>query len=113
MSRVRGPGCGQLRHRVTIQEPIRAKDAGGGSTRTWTNVATVGAKIEPLKGMERLRAMQIEDSVTHKVTIRYRSGVKAAQRLLFGTRAFNIRAALNLEERNLWLELLCDEGVAT
>ncbi len=112
MSSVKGPGCGALRHRVTIQEEVRVVDAEGDTTRTWTDVATTSVKIEPLKGLERLRAMQIEDSVTHKVTMRYRSGVIAAQRLVFGTRTFNIRSVINREERNLWLELMVDEGVA-
>ncbi len=43
----------------------------------------------------------------------YRAGVAPKQRLLFGARTLNIRAVVNPDERNRWLELLCEEGVAT
>ncbi len=34
-------------------------------------------------------------------------------RIVFGSRVFNIRAAIDREERGRFLELLCEEGVAT
>ena len=84
-----------------------------GYADSWADTATVWARIEPLSGRERLAAQRIEDTVTHRVTIRYRSGVSARQRIAFGVRVFNIRAVLDVDERNEWLELLCEEGVAT
>ncbi len=102
-----------LRHTVTIQQESRVADGGGGYALTWTKVADARAAIEPLTGGERLRAMQLEDKVSHRVTIRYRGDVTAGMRLKFGTRLFNIRAVINPDERNCWLELMCDEGVAT
>jgi len=33
-------------------------------------------------------------------------------RVLFNGRVFNIRSAINLEERNRWTEMSCEEGVA-
>ncbi len=104
-----------LRHEVTIQAENPSTDAGGGQTDPWANptkVATVRACIEPLKGFERLRAMQLEDSISHKITMRWRSGVTAKHRIKYGSRLFNIRAVINVEERNKWLEILADEGVA-
>lgn len=106
------PRC-SLRHSISIQQESRVADGGGGSTLSWTNVATgISAAIEPLRGGERLRAMQLEDSITHKVTIRYRAGVTAAMRILFGARVFNIRAVINPGERDRWLEIMAEEGVA-
>lgn len=104
---------GKLRHRVILQAPNETADGAGGWTLTWTDVATVWAAIEPLKGAERLKAQRLEASVTHKVTIRHRDGVTAKQRLKFGTRFFNIRAVINRGERDRFLELLAEEGVAT
>lgn len=101
-----------LRHRVTIQREARTADGAGGYTLDWSDVATVWARIEPRKGAERLRAMQVQDTVNHRVTIRYRAGVTAAMRLVFGTRVFDIRAVINPDERDRWLELMCEEGVA-
>ena len=102
-----------LRHSITIQTSTETREAGGGRTRAWSTFATARACIEPLRGRERLHAMQIEDSVSHKITIRWRSGVTGKMRVKFGTRIFNIRAAINVEERSRWLEILADEGVVT
>ena len=112
-----GLQVGGLRHRLVIQSENAAGDAGGGQgADPWADpvlVATVWGRVEPLTGGERLRAMQIEDRVTHRITIRYRAGITPRMRVVFGARTFNIRAVINPEERNRMLELLCEEGVAT
>ncbi len=107
---------GSLRHRLVIQAGQAASDGGGGQSDPWADpviVATVWGKVEPLTGGERLRAMQIEDRLSHRIVIRYRPGITPAMRIVFGSRVFNIRAAINHEERGRFLELLCEEGVAT
>ena len=105
-----------LRHVVVIQAENPATDAGGGQTDPWaspTTFATVRACIKPLRGGERLRAMQLEDSVTHRFTMRWRSGVTAKHRLKFGARLFNCRSVINVDEKSKWLEIMAEEGVAT
>ena len=105
--------AGRLRHRVTLQSAADTADGGGGFTTVWSDVATVWASIEPLKGRERLFAQQLESPVSHRVTLRHRSGVTTAMRVKFGSRILNIRSVINAEERDRALELLCEEGVAT
>ena len=102
-----------LRHTITIQEAVASLTAGGGSAVVWTKVVTVRAAIDPLSGSETLRAMQLQAKISHRITIRYRSGITAAMRILFGARTMNIRAILNPGERNRWLEIMAEEGVAT
>jgi SPP1 family predicted phage head-tail adaptor len=104
------PRIGELRQRVTLQQPNDVPDGAGGFTRSWSDLASVWARIEPLSGAERLRAVQLESAVSHRVTLRYREGVSASLRLKFGARVFNIRAVINLEERKDYLDLLCEEG---
>ena len=104
-----------LRHSIVIQAESTTTDAGGGQSDPWaspTLVAATRACIEPLKGFEVLRAMQLEAKVTHKITMRYRSGITAKMRIKFGSRILNIRSVINVEERGRWLEILADEGVA-
>ncbi|HBA42626.1 MAG TPA: head-tail adaptor protein, partial [Alphaproteobacteria bacterium] len=36
---------GDLRHRVTLQQVVDVPDAGGGSTQSWQDVATLWAEI--------------------------------------------------------------------
>lgn len=104
-----------LRHSITVQAPNPSVDAGGGRSNPWaspTTVATIRACIEPLRGFERLRAMQLEAPVSHKITARWRSGITAKHRLKFGSRLFNIRSVINMDERSRWMEIMADEGVA-
>ncbi len=103
---------GALRHRVVIEQPVRTQNDSGGWTTVWTEVATVWASVEPLSGGEQLRAMQLEEKISHRVTIRHRTGITAKMRLNFGGRLFNIRSALDRKERGRWLDILADEGIA-
>ena len=57
--------------------------------------------------------MQLEARVSHRIVIRYRDDVTTNDRILWGSRTFNIRAVIDREARGRWLELLCEEGVAT
>ena len=103
--------AGQLRHRVTIQQLTRVEDEGGGYAEVWTEVATVWAAIKPLRGNERYEAQQIQSTLTHKVIMRYRAGIKPQMRILYGNRVFEIEAVIDVDERHKWLELLCSEVV--
>lgn len=104
---------GRLRHQVAIQARTRTSDGQGGATDTWATVTagTVWAAIEPASGAEVFAAHQLQQRVTHKVTLRYRDEVTTANRLLYGTRVLNIRSVLNPEERQRYLVLLVEEGV--
>ena len=106
-----------LRHRLTLQQEVKTPDGAGGYTRSWQNVADLWAEISPIStrviyGSEKLFAGQMQASLSHKVTIRYRSGLSTAMRLLFDNRAFNIRAISNASEGKDVIELLVEEGVA-
>ena len=102
---------GILRHRATIQQLVNIDDGAGGSIETWENVATVWAAIEPLRGNERYTAQQVQSTLTHKVTIRYREGIKPQMRLTYEGRIFDIESVIDIEERHRWLELLCSEVI--
>lgn len=107
--------AGRLRHKITIQAPNPSVDAGGGRADPWaspTKICDAQASIEPLRGYEQFRYMQLEDAVTHRIRMRYRSGILAKHRVVFGSRTFNIRSVINIQERNKVLELMCEEGVA-
>lgn len=106
---------GKLRHRVTIQKLISTPDGGGGSTKTWIDDATVWAAIEPLRGGERYVAQQVQSELTHKITMRYREGIKPQMRIKYKDRIkdriFEIWSVIDIDERRIWLEMLCSEVV--
>lgn len=107
---------GSLRHRLTIEAGNPSDDGYGGQTDPWakpTRIATVWGRIRPLRGQERLHAGQLDARHSHMITLRYRADVTTAQRIRSGARIFNIRAVTNRDERNRWLDLLCEEGAPT
>lgn len=112
--------AGLLRHRVTVQREATAAEGGvpdgrGGRALQWVDVATRWAGVTPTAGREALFAQQLEAVTTHRVLLRWESGYTPtpAMRVMLGARAFNVRAAINVEERNRWWVLFCDEGTAT
>lgn len=101
--------AGELRRRITLEQETRTSDGGGGSAQTWAPFATVYAKVAPLTGTEAGVASQVGSAVTHRVEIRYRAGVTSKMRINYGGRILNVRAVLNIEERNRELHLMCEE----
>lgn len=103
---------GKLRHRITIQEKVTVPDGYGGVTSTWKDMAAVWSSVEPLKGRELYAAQQVKTELSHRVRIRYMSGIKPEMRIAFDNRTFEIEAIIDPEERHESLELLCSEVVA-
>jgi SPP1 family predicted phage head-tail adaptor len=103
-----------MRHKIEIEAEGPSTDAGGGQIDPWlspTLIATLRASVVPRSGSERIRAMQTEDKITHKITARYKAGITAKHRAKFRGRYFNIRAVINIEEADRFLEILAEEGV--
>jgi SPP1 family predicted phage head-tail adaptor len=100
---------GSLRHRITVQRNVTAGDGQGGTSSAWTAVATVWAEVAPMQGRELFAAQQVNALTSHKITMRYLAGLTAADRVLFGTRSFNIRQVINVDEVNRWHELIAEE----
>ena len=71
--------------------------------------------IEPVGGNLTLYGDQIEGVSTHKITIRYRNDVTTKHRINYSadSKIFKINRILNLGTRDRYLEMLCEEGVAT
>lgn len=108
---------GRLRHRVTFEKPdgpAATRAASGQLVEDWVDVATVWASVEPLSGRELFQARQVQADVTHRVYVRYRDDVRANAarwRLVHRGRTFAIVSAVDLVERERFLELLCVERV--
>ena len=105
--------AGMLREPIQLQRKTSTPDGGGGVTVTWATYATVRAMFKPLSGSERVASDRVEALTKNKATIRYRDGVLESDRVVARGEAYNIRAALNLEFRDKWLELHLAGGEAT
>jgi SPP1 family predicted phage head-tail adaptor len=54
----------------------------------------------------------LQEKVTHEVTIRYMTNIDTNSRITFGTRQFAVNGIINVDERDRFLTLLCEEGIA-
>jgi len=101
--------AGALRHRITIQEPTSSVGALGEKIKSWADVSTIWAAIEPLRGREFLEAHQIEAEITTRFIIRYKSGLNTRMRIKFGIKYYKIESIINPDERNRYLEIMALE----
>jgi SPP1 family predicted phage head-tail adaptor len=103
---------GKLTKRVTFQYQAKVPDGMGGFTETWTDVpnSTVWAGIWTTKASEMITPEASTMNITHRIRIRYRSGIKHDWRIKFGTRYFAIiQGPFNYEEKNEKLDFYCRE----
>ncbi len=83
---------GALRRRLLLEAAVATPDGLGGTTQAFETVAAVWAQLEWLAGGEHWRRGRPEQVATHRVTLRWRAGVDAGQRLRDGDRLFDIHA---------------------
>jgi len=102
--------AGQLDQRITIQQRTVGQDAAGGATYTWSTLATMWARAQPLRGREFLQAAQTQANVDVKFSIRYRSDVAPTMNVSWRGVDHNIAAVMDVEGAKEWLELMCVMG---
>lgn len=101
--------AGDLRQRVTIQNKTAVRNSYGEEVITWVDLATVWAAVEPLRGREFLDGKMITPETTTRIRIRFRDGVSPEQRVVFGSKNYDILAIVHVEERERELHLMCQE----
>ena len=108
--------AGMLTRRIKIQRPSTIKDSVGAPCRSWLDVATVWADIQPLSGKEAVIANRVSAELSHQIIVRYQSLFDnpqqvAQMRVLYKARIFNIHSALNEDEKRTQIILLASEGL--
>jgi len=105
--------AGMLRNQMEVQRVTNSADGMGGYTKSWAKVQDAWFHLKPLSGGERMQAMRIESTISHRAHCRASVDVETRDRLSYDGRVFNVKAVLDLEERGKWYELDLEEGVAT
>lgn len=100
---------GTLRHRVTLQSFTTSPDVYGEPIKTWADLATVWAAVEPLRGREYFQAQQTHAEVSYRVRIRHRADILPTMRVLHAGKTLEILSVINIDERNRELHLMCKE----
>ena len=114
--------AGDLRRRVALQSYSDAPNGSGGAIRTWTTVHgcnSIPCRITypppSKKGDEATTQQQTHSSTFITVTIRFRPSlnIDASMRFQYGTRIFEIRTVLPVDEYRQEITVQCQEVYAT
>lgn len=103
---------GQMRTRLTYQEPTTVDDGAGSSSTEWADVCTVWARVRPAKADETVQGgPQVQGRVDYEITCRFDPRIEPTGRFLIeGTaRILNIAAVVDWELRRQELTIKAHE----
>ncbi len=107
--RLRKVALGALRTRITLCALVANTDDIGGVTQDFTPIANLWCNIEPFSGDDRFSFGKIEETVSHRILIRWRNDVSAPKRFYLGPRSFLIRGVADPDGRRRRLSVLVEE----
>ena len=110
---------GKLRHRAQLRTRSEsARNADGGISESWSTIATVWARFEPLTGRELFQAQQVQSRATTRITIRAYPGLTSKNQIrrtvtIGGETTvqatYEILHVGDLEERGITMQILAVE----
>jgi SPP1 family predicted phage head-tail adaptor len=100
---------GHLRRRIGLEQPQDAADDIGGVTRSYLATDCVWGAIIPVAGTDRYIAQRAEQTISHRILLRWRADVCGHWRLRCGARLFLVHAVFDPDERRCVLECRCEE----
>jgi len=102
--------AGSLRERVTVQQASESRNALGETVLSWATFAERWASVEGVSSRELLQYGQQQIEVSHRVRMRYLTGLTQSMRLVWRGRTLEIVSLLEHGNRSEH-ELICQEGV--
>ncbi|MFC5387565.1 phage head closure protein [Aquamicrobium segne] len=101
---------GNLRERIVLGKYVPGEPdwSGHPGDPTWEAQPAIWARVEPLKGEERMIGGGLAAVAWVQVHIRHRSDVETTWRLTHRGITYNIRAIRNLDERDRFLSIDCE-----
>ena len=107
-----------MRHIVTFQRSTQTRNDEGEPIDAWaaldTDNPTRRCGIYPIRGKEFWTGKQLDAEITHKLVTYYDSGISSLRpkdRVLFGTRIFDIQAVWNVDEANRQIDIMATERI--
>ena len=99
---------GRLRERVTVQQASESRNALGETVLAWSTYAERWASVEGVSAREALAAGQQDVTITHRVRMRYVSGMTQNMRIAWRSRTLNIVSLLEYGSRTEHVAI-CEE----
>ena len=108
-----GIRAGDLRHTVTVKNPVRTTDSMGGHTVNYSsasaNIDSVPAAIWPLRGIERMEAMRTDAQITHRIRMRWHEDIGEDSIVVdncHGFQMYHIHAVINIDMKNVYVDCM-------
>jgi len=70
-------------HQVTFQKYTETPDGGGGYTKTWADLFTSEAHVQPVSSREYMSAQQLSNPIDHEIYYPFSDGIKGNMRALW------------------------------
>jgi SPP1 family predicted phage head-tail adaptor len=106
---------GDLRTKITFQQPTQIADAGGAQITTWANVSTnptVWARWVNAHGnahgQEVISSGALQSTQRATVTIRYRADVTTDWRVLKNGEAWQVLSVDHVQDHRRWTEMVVE-----
>lgn len=100
--------AGAYNCRVSLQQLTGTFDDAGQPVETWVEVSPLWASIRHLSGMQTLKAGAEASIVKASVRIRWRAGVTAAMRIVYGAQVYKISAVMPDLASRKFVDLVCE-----
>lgn len=100
---------GNFKHFITLQSPATGQDAAGQPLTGWVDVAQVWADIRATGGLEAIKAGATTSVVHTSVRLRWRTGLNAGMRVLYGATVYGVLAVLPDHVGREFVDLVCQE----
>lgn len=105
--------AGQYDQRITLQTRSSTVDALGQESTTWSDLATVWAKVRPARGRDLFAAGEQRATIDVQFCVRYRVDVDATTcRVVWNSQAYDIVGQpANVNGANVELEISATRGL--
>lgn len=94
---------GAFRSELALEECVTTPDSLGGHTESWVELATLFARVEPISAQSVFGADQTLETATHRISMRWRDGLKSGMRLRRNLRVLAIITVHDPDETQRYL----------
>jgi SPP1 family predicted phage head-tail adaptor len=94
----------------TFERKAGTADDFTGAYPDWEALGSGYCKIEPASGQELTETEQMVAQVTHRITTRWQPlGLSPKDRIVYGSRVFNLISVVDVGEDGKWIEAMAVE----
>ena len=100
--------AGLLRQKILLQRQAFVQNELGENVSDWSDVATLFAQAQPLRGREYFASINTQQlqSADVRFRLRYRAGITPSMRIVWDGFAHLIQSVINVDGRNREMELM-------